>query len=233
MRYYEGNSLEHMTGQKKLGFSGIRNPDLEQEVSRYYHNELPYHNFQHALETVAHANQIIQACRAEHIPIQEPVVYYASLLHDAGYHQDHTARGYPNKEAYSADLAGHILSNRGFPDILIRQVRQAIMATQEIPCLETAEDCAVRAADLFNLAAEYEVFFSNAKRLHQEIALLQGRAIPWEKWKELVNQKLTIFLSQDIPLTEYFRGRPGESVFHRRLQANLSRFNTEPIPASE
>ena len=102
------------------------------------------------------------------------------------------------------------------------------MATQEIPCLETAEDCAVRAADLFNLAAEYEVFFRNAKRLHQEIALLQGRAIPWEKWKELVNQKLTIFLSQDIPLTEYFRGRPGESVFHRRLQANLSRFNREP-----
>lgn len=224
------NQNDTIAGKKEREPAFLWGPEgeaFEQEVALLYDPGLPYHNFGHALDTVVIGKRLVAECLSEEISIDPTIVSLACLLHDAGFHLDHTRKGFPSKEAYSAHLAEGILTRWGVPQDTIAHVQQAILATQEQADVATPEDCTVRAADLFNLGGPYEVFLQNARRLKQEYERMRGETIAWTTWQQMVNGKLNIFLSQEIPLTTFFQGPPGQSPFHLRIKQNLTRFNQE------
>lgn len=205
----------------------FRVPSLERRAASLYRADLPYHNFGHAMETIANGRKIVRRCREEGIRIDEAVVYYALLFHDAGYHEDHLARGFETKETYSAHLAARALADLHIPAKVIDKVTAAILSTARYGAFRTAEQKAVRAADLAGLAAAYPVFRANTEKLRREHELLTGERVEWRDWVAGVSEVIGFYLSQEIRLTSYFTDTDGESVFHRRARANLERLRNE------
>lgn len=211
-------------------FAALRDADLESEVAALYNPALPYHNFEHALTTLVSAETILGRCVSEGIRVDPQVVYLALLFHDAGYHEDHRAKGFDSKEAYSADLAQRSLMRRRTTSRVIGKVVAAVMSTMRDATFVTAEQKVVRAADLSGLAADYDTFFDNTRRLWEEYELLCGTRPAWPDWVRATNEIVHHYLSQEIRLTSYFSNASGESVFHTRARANLQRLQQEAHP---
>jgi predicted metal-dependent HD superfamily phosphohydrolase len=209
--------------------ASIRECDLEAEAATLYSAALPYHNFQHVLTTLAAAEKIIRRCVVEDIRVDWHVVYYALLFHDAGYHEDHQKLGHVSKEAYSAELARDCLARRKILARVIKKVVAAILSTHRDARFVTAEQKAVRAADLSGLAAEYPTFRDNTARLKQEYEMLTGVSMAWSDWAQRVIETVRHYLRQEIRLTSYFVNDHGESAFHVSAEANLRRLQREFI----
>lgn len=200
---------------------------MEKRAAGYYSAALPYHNFHHAMDAVRAGWEIVDRCREEGIRIDEVVVYYALLFHDAGYHEDHLGKGYRSKEDYSADLAASSLKEHGVPMRTIQKVMAAIRATQRDAQFTTSEQKAVRAADLAGLAADYPVFRANTEKLRAEYQMLTGKHLTWEEWIDYASETVRFFLAQEIRLTSYFADKDGESLFHKRARANVETLRAE------
>ena len=207
----------------------LRDSALEAVVEHLYDGALPYHNFAHALSTLQSADLIIARCAEEGIEVRPLVVYYALLLHDAGYHQAHDRLGFASKEAYSAHLARLTLSARGVGAGIIEAVEHCILATEREACCHSVEDAVVRMADLSGIGADYAVFLANTIALWDEVALLYGRRAGWSDWCSRTQEVLAPYLTERISLTREFR--QGESNgFFARAEQNLRRLGTEPAP---
>jgi predicted metal-dependent HD superfamily phosphohydrolase len=211
-------------------FAALRDADLETEVAALYNPALPYHNFQHALSTLGAAEIMLGRCVAEGIRVDPQIVYLALLFHDAGYHEDHRALGFASKEAYSAELAQRGLARRRATSRVIGKVVSAVMSTMRDATFVTAEQKVVRAADLSGLAADYDIFLGNTRRLWDEYEMLRGSRPDWPAWVCSTTEVVRHYLSQEIRLTSYFSNESGESVFHARALANLQRLQQEPPP---
>jgi len=210
----------------------MRDPELEQLASGYYTSDLPYHNFGHALSSALKGLEIVQECQHENIPIDESIVYCALLFHDAGYHQDHEKMGFDHKEALSAKIARDILEKKSHPIGFIDKVEKAILCTIRDASCTTTEENAVRAADLSGLAAEYSVFRRNTELLKQEFEFLYGQKVGWEQWRERATTIIGGYLSQELRLTHFYSGQPGQSPFHKKIKQNLLQLNAEVLPSS-
>lgn len=210
----------------------MRDEQIEAVAARHYDPGLPYHNFGHALETVAAGAEIVARCDLEGIRIDGEVVYCALLFHDAGYHENHRLMGFDCKEAYSAQLAVDALKGR-LAVRALKKVHSAIMSTRREGSFRTAEQKAVRAADLSALASEYEIFQANTDKLWREYCLLSGEHIAWHVWCLRAMEVIRYYLGQEIRLTSYFAGSDGSSAFHRRAYANLERLRLEVDGAVE
>jgi hypothetical protein len=205
-----------------------RDPGLELEARALYSDALPYHNFAHVLDTLSAADTIVERCRGEGIRIDAGAVYHALLFHDAGYHQDHAALGYDTKERYSAALAAPILRAHRVTAARIRKVVAAIIATERDARFVSAEQKAVRAADLSGMAAPWPRFLDSSLRLKREHELLHGTPLAWRDWQRMSQEVLGVYLSQEIRLTSYFYNREGESAFHAAVRGNLKRLLSTP-----
>jgi predicted metal-dependent HD superfamily phosphohydrolase len=212
--------------------SPIRDPQLEAKARALYSEELPYHNFSHILDTLSSADLILERCARENIRIDARVVYFALLFHDAGYHEDHAAKGFANKELYSVDLAQRCLREHGISASLVGKVSKAILATERNAKFVSAEHKAVRAADLSGLAAAYERFLESSLKLKQEHEYLHDEPISWPSWQSVSREVIGFYLSQEIRLTSYFHDENGESAFHKSLRENLARLLSEPSEPS-
>ena len=200
---------------------------LEKAAAALYSDSLPYHNFRHALRSVEAGREIVARCVKEGIRIEEDVVYYALLFHDAGYQDDHKSRGFDTKEAYSASLAAKALKEHGVPQATVRKVIEAIQATHRDAKFTTTEQKAVRAADLAELAADYETFRTNTENLKSEYEMQSGRHLSWDEWIDRAIDVIRYFLAQEIRLTSHYANDHGESVFHQRVRGNLERLRHE------
>jgi predicted metal-dependent HD superfamily phosphohydrolase len=207
--------------------SAVRDVELEAAIERLYSSALPYHNFGHALDTLDAADTIISHCKEEGIRVDAQVVYYALLLHDAGFHEDHDTLGYESKEAYSAQLAADLLNQHGVYDKTIEKVSAAILSTHRDGKFFSAEQKAVRAADLSGLAGDYETFRNNSKNLKSEYELLSGKSLTWGEWIDKAAETIRFYLSQEIRLTSYFSNENGESAFHLAVRRNLDQLLEE------
>lgn len=207
--------------------AALRDPDLETEVAGLYSPELAYHNFQHVLDTLDAADEITQKCDDEGIRVDPGVVYYALLYHDAGFLDDHHALGFGTKEAYAADLAAASLARRGVARNTVDKVVAAILSTHKDASFVTAEQKAVRAADLSGLAADYERFRTNSENLKSEYELFHNKRLDWPQWVDNAGATIRFYLSQEIRLTAYFSDGEGPSRFHNAVRANLDRLIAE------
>jgi predicted metal-dependent HD superfamily phosphohydrolase len=151
-----------------MHFDGIRNVQLEQVAAELYSDQMPYHNFNHVLRTLAAGEVLVERCLREGVPINREVVYCALLFHDAGYHEDHIGKGFTSKEEYSAHLAVQCLRAEAIPEDTIKRVVAAILSTERDAQFTSNEEKAVRAADLAGLASDYKTFRSDVEKLRQE-----------------------------------------------------------------
>ncbi len=202
----------------------MRDEKLEKIVTELYDSELPYHNFDHIRRVTKVGQEIVDRCVEEDIPIDETVVYYALLFHDAGYRDDHTSKGFDSKEAYSASLAEEYLKEYGVGGSTIEAVKQAILCTIRDATFDTNEQKAVRAADLFDMGADYETFKANSDKLYDEQELLYGRGLTRQQWLDETEKVIGYYLKQEIRLTSYFYDELGRSIFHTHVRANLDRY---------
>lgn len=205
-----------------------KNEKRIEEIARlFYDSSLPYHNFDHALETIANSEIIIENCEKEKIPVDNKVVYYALLFHDAGYHENHLEKGFNTKEEYSAHLAQVALEEVGESEEIIRAVSKAILATQKNATFSAIEEKIVRASDLTSLADDYDTFKSNNEKFRKESEMLTGKKIPLDEWKNQTKKIMEFYLGQDIKITQAYWNKNGQSDFHTKARENLNRFLTE------
>ena len=198
----------------------MRDKKLEKIASRFYNPKLPYHNFGHVVTVIRESEKMLQKCSDEGIKVDEKIVYFALLFHDAGYDEDHEALGFDSKEAYSAELAERVLKENGADGEIVERVKTAIMSTHVDGKCTCAEDRIVRASDLSELAAEYSVFKKNTLDLKSELENSIGREVSWEEWKRLAVERVELFLREDMAVTSDYYDN-GESIFHRNTRANL------------
>lgn len=199
-----------------------RNAELENRVAQLYDERLQYHNFGHVLRVLDAAEQLLVQCRSEGVAVDEEVVYYAILLHDAGFYEDHAARGFDSKEAYSAHLAGELLRELGVAQDVTDRVQAAILATHIDARCHSNEDKLVRLADLHGLGGDYARFKQDTLDLKQEAEMMAGRRIDWEEWKAMADQRIILYLREDMALVSGYYDGQGQSVFHTRALDNIS-----------
>lgn len=202
-------------------YDGLRNPHLEQVAAELYSDEMPYHNFNHVLGTLAAGKILVDRCLREGVPINAEVVYYALLFHDAGYHENHIDKGYTSKEEYSAHLADQCLRAEAVSEDTIKRVVASILSTQRDAKFTSNEEKAVRAADLAGLASDYKTFRSNVEKLRQEGEMLSGRKMAWDEWKTSVKETISFYLSQGSSLFQ------PDALFYAKANQNLSRLLSE------
>jgi predicted metal-dependent HD superfamily phosphohydrolase len=200
--------------------------DIVEAAEGLYSDDLPYHNTDHMRDALEAAEELLERCRRHDIDVDEEVVRYAVLFHDAGYHHDHEAKGFDSKEAYSTHLAGEVLAEHGIDEETIERVQDCIESTREDAAFDEAEEKVVRAADLSGLAADYRTFEENALDLKDEIEMLHGEDMDRGEWLDEVEDTIRFYLSQDIRLTPEHDSK-GVSVFHARARHNLRRFFEE------
>ena len=211
--------------EKRIDF--FENPEAEKIAEKLYSDNLPYHNFIHAKETVINGRIIIGNCLNEGMLINEKVVYYGNLLHDVGYYEDHKEKGFDSKEEYSVYLARKILQDLGEDEEIISETQRVILATHRDKSFVTNEEKVVRASDLAGMAKDYEIFLRNTVRLKQEIEIISGQAVSWSEWKKSVKKTIEFYLLQDIRLTSTHNNESGKSVFHKKAKENLDAFLKE------
>lgn len=199
----------------------LRDLDLENRAAGLYSPKLPYHNFDHVQETLTAAATIAARCKVENIHLDTSVVYYALLFHDAGYAENHVELGFVNKEAYSAKLADDVLAELAVGQAVRERTGAAILATERDATFVSAEQKAVRAADLSGMAADYPEFLVKSLKLKREFEVLHGSAIDWPSWQVNSSEVLNFYLAQEIKLTSFFHDDKGESQFHSALRENI------------
>jgi len=199
----------------------MRDEVIEKLAIEYYDPNMPYHNFEHIIYVLKSSDDIIRRCRNEGVDIDESVVYYALLFHDAAYHENHIEKGFESKEAYSAYLAARELEGNGIRQDVIEKVKAAILSTHCDAHCYSNEDKAVRAADLSGMGEDYEFFKENAINLKKEIEILSDTHVSWEKWKHAAIERIELFLREELELTNDYYDAEGDSVFHKRVRNNL------------
>ena len=201
----------------------MRDEKLEQQAAQLYDPKLQYHNFDHIRFVLEEGEKIIAKCKKEGMVVNETVVYYAILFHDAGFFENHIAKGFDSKEAYSADLAAKALQGIGMDTEMVRKVEQAIMATHVDAICKANEDKAVRAADLAGLAADYLFFKKNTIDLKNEFEMMSGKKITWAEWKTMASERVELFLREELYLTTDYYNERRESRFHVNTRANIKK----------
>ena len=208
----------------------MHDKQLEKIASAMYEPKMPYHNFGHAITVTRFSEGIIEKCRGEGIPIDESVVYYALLFHDAGYHEDHLALGFETKEAYSADLSEKALRDHGVDDETIEKVKAAILSTHiDAKCFSN-EDKVVRMSDISNLGSDYKEFKLNTVRLMEEHQLMKNVTVEWEAWKNSAKKTLELVLRESMDVTSDYYDEDGNSVFHATAMENLAKLLDDDSP---
>lgn len=197
---------------------------IERLAQERYNPDLPYHNFDHTLESIKEGQKIVARCKKEGIEINENVVYYALLFHDAGYHEDHIVKGFDSKEEYSSHLAGVDLEKMKVNKEIIKKVQRSIISTRQEESFKTNEEKAVRAADLAGLAGDYDEFLENNKKLREEQLILTGVRPGLMKWKEETKKVIKFYLAQNINLTSQDVDKDGRSIFRKQVRRNLKKF---------
>lgn len=201
--------------------------EIRKKARKLYSPNLPYHNFEHALHVLMIARRMVRRCKTENVPINETVVIYAALFHDAGYHIDSKSKGFNTKEEYSANLAKQALQGQNIGSLIASQVYNTILATHRDAPFLTNEEKLLRAADLSGLAGKYKDFIANTKKLKEEFEIIHNKKISWAEWKKSTAKLINFYLRQDIRLTLHYQTQNGGSHFHSQARANLRRFLEE------
>ena len=220
-------------GPEEPSAPGLFASDLLEAATALYDPTLPYHNAGHALRAVANGERLLRACATTGVQVDATVVRFALLFHDAGYGTDPSTAGCPDAEAYAAALARRALADRVAPPVL-DDIEAAILATRRGTRPETPEAKVVRAADLADLAADYDTFAAHSEALRVEHERLSGSPMGLPEWRQSVDQLLSGYLEEPLWPLELIDHGPGQAGseqagseqagYHAIAKANLRRY---------
>jgi len=204
--------------------------DLILPAKDHYSAALPYHNWQHALDVMKGAQELIERLSQKGIVVDRPVIMVAAAWHDAGYHEDYKKRGYKTKEHFSAALAADFLEQASVSHEIIKKVQIAILGTIHYAKREELEALVLHRADIANIGSDYKAFRHNNSLLYKEVAL-HGKQPAWPDWMQgtadLID-KLVAEAKQELP-------RLGETLsgpesFITNATRNARRLSGEQTP---
>lgn len=194
-------------------------------VAKELYKDLPYHNWDHALEVRDTALEIADRYLDAGIYIDRQAVDFGSILHDIHYDKYFNPKDYINLEEFQAAKSAEIIEHHGFSDDLIYEVREIVRGTAKNSTPSTLEGKIVRRADLSNVGGPYDRFVINAMKLLFEQKYLTGCTSTPSEWAELVCLNLHDFIDIDVSLTEIdeeqglFRGLAFENILRLREES--------------
>lgn len=220
--------------QEELSVADLFAPDLLEAATALYDPALRYHNASHALRAVTWGERLLRVCSQAGVRVDATVVRLALLFHDAGYGTDLSTVGCPDAESYAAALARRTLTGRIAPPVL-DAIEAAIQGTRLTTQPDTLEGMVVRAADLADLAADYETFAANSEALREEHERLSETRLSLADWGESVDRLLSAYLEERLWPLELLDDGSEQSGFHSAAKANLRRYVVSckpPVDAS-
>ena len=153
------------------------------QAEKHYRPDLAYHNWNHALD-VAYGTEVISTkLEARGLTVAKGALAVAAAWHDAGYHEDHKAKGFETKELYSAALLDEFLANKPIGDLERAIMRTAIIATwaghKE---LRKPYELILHRSDIANIGGPTDEFIKNSVQLHNETEFITGKTVSWQKY---------------------------------------------------
>ena len=138
-------------------------------AAQRHYTDLPYHNFDHAKDTLWEAMRLADLCEQHGESVNRKALIVAALFHDAGFHDDHKAKGFESKEKYSAAIMADAVSGRfGLSVSDGVTAIEAILATEAGVKPETLEQKILVRADLANVFADTRTFLASTIKLYTE-----------------------------------------------------------------
>lgn len=197
-----------------------RAPHYIEQAKPFYNTELPYHNWNHAVEVMrATEKWAVESRRFENDKEIRDFLLVAAAWHDAGHDHDIPAR-FKSKEAYSVHLMGQTIGD-SLSDFEFEELEEAILGTRF--GIERESDIALllHYADINNIGGEYDDFKSHNALLWEE----RGRP-EWAIWlddNDTVIRQLAKEAHTELPLIG------GNLVFARNMLANAKRLRQEGV----
>jgi hypothetical protein len=206
----------------------------------HYTDRLPYHNWSHARATIDGVDTIAEKLLPYDITLAHNALRIAAAWHDAGYHENHSARGFTTKEDYSAALLDEHLGSEPIKPLFKKLMHSAITATWHLhPELRTPPQMVLHRADTANIGGPTDEFIHNNILLFQE-AKIQGRTITWAQHVASTEQFVKLLAAEHDheSLVQYVD--PEDSTidvhnmpFRDAAFRNLDVLNGMPEPASQ
>ncbi len=192
------------------------------------YDNLPYHNFGHALTVYSRAIELGNQIILEGGKVNLPVVAWAALLHDTNMAKELEGSGFKTKEGRSAVDAEIHLASLGASDSFGRCVGGVIIdGTLRNGFFGSTEAQVVRAADLHTIGGEYHEFFAANMNVYREECLLKKKGIPFQDWKSGMVKMFEFYTGQNIKLTSRYFNAEKRSRWHENACRNLGRFMLE------
>jgi hypothetical protein len=199
-------SLENFkqTWAEQSGFT-VEQLDLIWNHAEQQYTNLPFHNFEHACETLFAAMDLADFCEKNGVRINRRVLIAGSLFHDAGFQDDEKTFGCESKEEHSASIFEGFAPEYGFEDET-GLVKSTIMSTDSGATPQTLEDKILVRADLINVCAGFPYFISKTGLLWEERKVLnEGQRTPIDFLKFVVDniRILDKYFSNDLSLGNF------------------------------
>ena len=202
-------------------------PSLARDLSVGYDGSLPYHNWQHGTSTALEALRIrnrLQGMKRDGLP-SNFVLTAAGWGHDYGllsYCFDNEGRA--SHEEYARDKTLEILSDYSVDSETLEEVGLLIMATSPLMRCRGLGQSIIRAADLRNIAGDYQYDFRDSMDLLcDEHRILKGNNISVIDYADIAIKILVKLLDSGFDF-----GEPRDDGypfnFKKRALTNIKRF---------
>lgn len=189
--------------RQRWGDCGFEESQLQYmwHVAESSASHLPYHNFDHTLDTLWAAMELVDRLEADSIAVNRRVLIGASLFHDAAYHRSPKKNAQPTaRESYSAKLFARHAPDFGYNEDEIRLGKRIIRDTSHYRKPKSAESKVLIRADIDNVSRDYDTeVLPNAHRLHEELAMLD-HTISFKKHTRSSVKVLTRYVKHGLSL---------------------------------
>lgn len=202
----------------------MSNVQLLRDAAREFYVDLPYHNFQHVLDTEIDSLKYADICEKNGLSPNRSVLSASALLHDANYYID-SRQFYKTKEEYSMAIAGHILPFFDYSSEDIEQTQIAINGTEAGQNCPTLEAKILRRADIGNVGSSPREFLTKTCLIVHENILLNGlNAVSWSDVVNVTNQKISSYLvDDDFKFGDFEESSGGQLKFIADCLKNIRR----------
>ena len=189
--------------RQRWGDCGFEESQLRQmwHVAESSASHLPYHNFDHTLDTLWTAMELVDQLEADGIEVNRRVLVGASLFHDAAYHRSTKKNAQPAaRESYSAKLFAKHAPAFGYDEAETRLGKRIIKDTSHYRKPRTPESKVMIRADIDNVSRDYEEdLLPTTHRIHEELTIL-GHAPAFKKHVRLSTKILARYIKHDLSL---------------------------------
>lgn len=196
---------------------------LESELTRIserFYVDLPYHNFEHARDTLSESYRLAEYCETNGLCPDRRVLMASSLFHDAGFNTPLEEHGFRSKEEYSAFIAGQVLPDFGFSQQDTQHVQACIRSTERNVACQTLEAKILRRADLANVAGNMWGFMVGSRLLWEEA----GKPVTIDAWLSnalTIQSSMQAYFDEDVSFGDFDRYRDMSTFLYNAL-SNLN-----------